>query len=363
MVSRRRILWGAGAVTLAGTGLYLAGRGPSYADSVAPIRAAMPARGGADMRYLVHHAVLAANSHNTQPWLFRTRGRLVQIAPDLARRTPVVDPDNHHLFASLGCACENLSLAASAAGAHAKVTFVSDTTGLQVELEQANPTDDPLFAAIRTRQCSRADFDGRAAVAADLTALEKAATIQGCRAILVTDKQAIARTLDLIVAANSAQIEDPAFMRELKSWIRFNAASAVETGDGLYAACSGNPSLPSWLGNALFSRLVTAEGENAKCVSQVRSSAGLAIFVSDDDDPAHWVQAGRSYQRFALQATLLGMKHAFLNQPVEVARFRPQLAQLLGIGEKRPDLIVRFGYGPDMPRSMRRTLAEVMTAL
>ncbi|MEO6715718.1 MAG: hypothetical protein ABIM50_00505 [Novosphingobium sp.] len=65
----------------------------------------------------------------------------------------------------------------------------------------------------------------------------------------------------------------------------------------------------------------------------------------------------------ALQATLLGIKHAFLNQPVEVAAFRPQLAGLLGIGSKRPDLVVRFGYGPDMPKSMRRPVADVMTAL
>jgi hypothetical protein len=121
--------------------------------------------------------------------------------------------------------------------------------------------------------------------------------------------------------------------------------------------------LPSWLGNALFERVVTAEGENAKCVSQIRSSAGLAIFVSDENDPAHWVQAGRSYQRFALQATRLGLKHAFLNQPVEVEGFRLQLARLVGTGDKRPDLVVRFGYGTAMPMSMRRPIADVMTAL
>mgnify|MGYP003146510294 FL=1 len=187
--------------------------------------------------------------------------------------------------------------------------------------------------------------------------------VPGCRVSLLTEKPVMEKVLDLIVAANSAQIDDPAFMRELKSWIRFNAASAVATGDGLYAACSGNPTLPTWLGTRLFDRVVTAEGENAKCISQIRSAAGIAIFVSDANDPAHWVQAGRSYQRFALQATLLGIKHAFLNQPVEVAAFRPQLASLLGVGDKRPDLVVRFGYGPDMPMSMRRPLTDVMTAL
>ncbi|MGH1559991.1 hypothetical protein ACRAWD_24530 [Caulobacter segnis] len=32
--------------------------------------------------------------------------RAIEILPDLSRRTPVVDPDDHHLFVSLGCALE-----------------------------------------------------------------------------------------------------------------------------------------------------------------------------------------------------------------------------------------------------------------
>jgi hypothetical protein len=68
-------------------------------------------------------------------------------------------------------------------------------------------------------------------------------------------------------------------------------------------------------------------------------------------------------QRWAEDGFCSGMKHAFLIQPVEVARFRPQLAGLLGIGDKRPDLVVGFGYGPDMRKSMRRPIADVMTAI
>ena len=362
-MNRRHLLLGVSATAAVGAGLYLTGIGPSYPQAVSPMRAPISARSYADMRYLVSHSVLAANSHNTQPWLFRTAERHLVIEPDSRRETPVVDSDNHHLFASLGCAVENLTLAALVAGAKANTVLVPDAAGLRVDLERVSPEQDPLFAAIRSRQCTRADYDGRNVDTASLRLLEQAAAIPGCQVILITEKLLIAKILDLIVAANSAQIGDPAFMRELKSWIRFNAASAISSGDGLYSACSGNRALPSWLGNALFDRVVTAEGENAKCVSQVRSSSGIAIFVSEQDDPAHWVQAGRSYQRFALQATLLGMKHAFLNQPVEVAKFRPQLAALLGVGDKRPDLVVRFGYGPDMPMSMRRPITDVMTSL
>jgi len=73
-----------------------------------------------------------------------------------------------------------------------------------------------------------------------------------------------------------------------------------------------------------------------------------------------WVRAGRACQRFALQATALGLKLAFMNQPVEVASLRPELASLVGTPGRRPDIVMRFGYGPAMPFSARRPMAAVL---
>ncbi len=95
---------------------------------------------------------------------------------------------------------------------------------------------------------------------------------------------------------------------------------------------------------------------------QVRSSSGLAVFVSEVDDKTHWVEAGRAVERFALTATTLGISHAFVNQAVEVAAVRRRLADRLGLGARRPDFIVRFGYGPEMPRALRRPVDEVLAA-
>jgi hypothetical protein len=49
-----------------------------------------------------------------------------------------------------------------------------------------------------------------------------------------------------------------------------------------------------------------------------------------------------------------------INQPVEVATLRPRFASHLGIGTGRTDLVVRFGRGPTMPRSLRRPVEAVM---
>jgi hypothetical protein len=104
----------------------------------------------------------------------------------------------------------------------------------------------------------------------------------------------------------------------------------------------------------------TKNGENLRYESQLRSSAGVAVFVSEKNEPAYWVEAGRCCQRFALQATALQLRHAFINQPVEVPTVRKQFATYLGIDSHRPDLVMRFGYGPELPRSLRRPVDQVI---
>lgn len=72
---------------------------------------------------------------------------------------------------------------------------------------------------------------------------------------------------------------------------------------------------------------------------------------------------GRASQRFALQATALGLKHAYINQPVEVAALRPELAELVGLPGRRPDLVMRFGYGPALEFSARRPPVLIATGV
>lgn len=149
-------------------------------------------------------------------------------------------------------------------------------------------------------------------------------------------------------------------MRELKHWIRFNEGAAVKTRDGLFSASSGNPRVPNWVGDLVFRFAFTEASENDKYARQLRSSAGAVAFVAESETRASWVQVGRSSQRFALQATALGIKQSFINQPVEVPALRAQLADFLGLSGRRPDLLMRFGYGTALPMSLRRAVSDVI---
>ena len=135
-VSRRTVLQflglGAGVVAVAGAtgltwraidgGVFATGTGPAYAawDEADPT--------GQDPRNLVRAAVLAANAHNTQPWLFIVSGERIELFADMTRTIGAMDPLLREMHLSLGCALENLVLAGPPSGLTAQVVLLPDPT-------------------------------------------------------------------------------------------------------------------------------------------------------------------------------------------------------------------------------------------
>jgi hypothetical protein len=258
-------------------------------------------------------------------------------------------------------AAETLVLAAAATGRVAEMDLSASHNGaITFVLRSGKPIENTLSAAIPRRQSTRADYDGKPVSADELHILASAAAVAGVHTVLITERQQIDNVRDLVLAGNTTQMNDAAFIRELKHWLRYNPRDAIRHGDGLFSVASGTPALPSWAGPFLFDRLVTASSENKRYASQLDSSAGVAIFVGARADPDHWIRVGRACQRFALQATALGMKCAFINQPVEVPGLRPALASLIGAAGERPDIVMRFGHGPDLPFALRRPTSAVL---
>lgn len=300
--------------------------------------------GSLDPRELVRFATLAASSHNTQPWKFRVRENSITVLPDFTRRCPVVDPDDAHFFKSLGCAAENLVHAAAAQGHAANVAFDAAEEGVVVRFDRSDSARaSDLFRAIPRRQCTKTAYDGSLISTGQLRLLEQAGMGSGVRAIILTAPPDLNSVTEYVTRGNHAQLSDPAFRKELVSWIRFNPGAALRTGDGISGRTGGNPSLPTWLAKLAFGLILTPKAQADVDARNIRSSAGLAVFVASREDKAAWVEVGRAYERFALQTTALDLRSAFVNQPIEVRSLRPQFESWLGLRGEHAHLIVRFG--------------------
>jgi hypothetical protein len=291
-------------------------RDSSYAETVKQTwrhNEGVPTGAETVQRELVRYATLAPNGHNTQPWRFRLSSDRIDIVPDLSRRTPVVDPDDHHLWVSLGCAAENLRQAAAAFGRHAEVA--PTLAGVRITLSLASTSRSPVFEAIPLRQSTRGEYDGRALSNSELRQLETAVADGQVQTVLVTDRTKMAQIEEFVVAGNTAQMADPAFVAELKAWIRFSERDAVAHRDGLFSASSGNPTLPSWFGSVVFGLVFTTQSENEKYVKHLRGSAGVAVFAAE-----------------------------------------------MKLGSRRPNMVVRFGHGRTLPPSLRRPVDALIEA-
>lgn len=366
MLTRRGILTGGAAVlVLGGAGAVLSMRQSAerYAGFAAQLREPLQATGAS--RDLIRYATLAPNGHNTQPWLFQEDSQAIAIRPDVSRRTPVVDPDDHHLYVSLGCAMENLEIAARTLGRPGDVK-VEGEGGAAFVFSGPSGSADPAVAdlckAIPLRQSTRSLYDGRPLASDILDTLAERTRADGVDVVLLSERSVLDRVRDLVIAGNDQQMADAGFVRELKQWLRFSPQAAMDRGDGLYAPASGNPPLPDWLGPLAFDLAFKPATEADKYARQMDSSAGVAVFSAKAEGPAGWIEVGRVCQRFCLMATVLGLKTAFVNQPVEVAGLRSEMAALAGLGNRRPDIVLRFGRGPTMPYSPRRPVESVLRA-
>jgi len=129
-MTRRSFLTGAGVVTVlvAGGGVWRASdRGVFSVGEGLAYEPWKNWRGdaGDGALALVRAAILAANPHNTQPWLFRVSKSRIELYLDTKRNVGALDPFLREEHIGLGCALENLMLAARAGGYDASLNLLA----------------------------------------------------------------------------------------------------------------------------------------------------------------------------------------------------------------------------------------------
>ena len=315
----------------------------------------------ADFEFLVAQAVKAPSGHNTQPWRFRQKESTVEIHPDFDRRLPVVDPDDRELFVSLGCATENLCLAAQTKGYKSAVS-VGDKGVITVSLaEEAGVKPSPLFNQIDARQTNRSVYNGEE-IALDV--LKKLQSIRSEKGISVHYYARQTKQFNdieqYVLQGNTNQMQKEAFKAELKSWMRFNKKHQDQTLDGLSYAVFGAPNVPRWMAEPIMSMAINAKTQNKADREKIASASHLVLFTTRENSRREWVSLGRTLQRFLLTTTELGIVHAYLNQPNEEVEIALEMTRTLGLAGEYPTILLRIGYGRQQAYSKRRAVKDVI---
>jgi hypothetical protein len=118
--------------------------------------------GSAEPEALVGAAILAANPHNVQPWLFGVERNAIDVFGDATRQSAAMDPLGREFYIGLGCAVENLAVAARAAGLSGGVRLIAnpgnELHAARIALVRAAARSSPLYAAIASRRVNRGPY-------------------------------------------------------------------------------------------------------------------------------------------------------------------------------------------------------------
>lgn len=314
---------------------------------------------------LVKLATLAPSKYNTQPWAFVIEDDAVRICPNLSRRLPVADPDNRALYISLGCALENLFIGAACYGLRADIEYnlaPGEEHSVVVRLTRTLTCqgDAQLLRAIADRQTTRGMYSGDRIAPADLRMLVEASREPGVHFGLLTDPHEVRPIFAAVRESNRRLLADKSLLTEMLSWIRFTRKETESRRDGISNTVLGLPQLPAWLVGRTVRRLVLRRGLRDR-EKFIRGSAAVMLFAVSGNDPEHWIAAGRSFERVALTAASLHIRHSHLTPACDVVQTRIQLSSFLGLSDtETPVLLLRIGYADPLPASLRRPVAEVL---
>jgi hypothetical protein len=313
--------------------------------------------------FLLHYVVLAPSGHNTQPWLFKIDGDTVELYADRSRALPVVDPDDRELTISCGAALLHLRVALRHFGYTGAVIPFPDPDDpdllARVRLGKSwepSAGEHELFQTITMRRTNRQAFEQREVPASVLVALQEMAHAEETWFYVVQgecDRSAVA---NLVALADRMQWTDTHFRRELLAWTRSNRSQRRDGSPG-YALSLGD--LASYVDPVLARTFDVGNGQAAKDRQLAAGSPVLAVLLTDVDTAYDWLMTGQALERILLYARSQGIWASFLNQPIEVPQIRLMLHNIIErVGF--PQVLLRMGYGPEVPPTPRRSVNEVL---
>ncbi|MGB7601830.1 MAG: twin-arginine translocation signal domain-containing protein [Candidatus Sulfotelmatobacter sp.] len=375
-MNRRSFLKGAGVVTVAVVG---GGVWRAYDQGVFSVGEGSAYQPWKDWRTdsqsgpltLVRAAILAASPHNTQPWLFKITNSSIELYLDPRRNVGALDPYLREEHIGMGCALQNLLLAAAANGYQAALTTLPGKLSpipadpaakllARVDLVPGKPQVSELYDAIPHRHTNRGPYIPQKPLPREFVdALGRLTSDETDVKLFLFTAEADRKKLAAIISASNDVIyADPEVDRGSGRWIRSRWSEVQKFRDGLTIDAFGQTpfvtaaikTMPLWLDRWIASR----GPKDGYSQLMMRASLMGIITVRDRYDQENCLRAGRIWQRAHLLATARGVAGRPCNEAVEMidyerAHERPalrsaQLGELVGETAWQPTFVFYMGY-------------------
>ncbi len=313
--------------------------------------------------FLLRYAVLAPSSHNAQPWHFGLKNDTITVSAEYQRALPKADPENRLLFCALGCAIENIVVAADYFGWKTQVKYAvkkqSDWIAT-IDCVSKAPTQlsqRHLIFAIPSRHTNRLAYEKLQPPAEIIDQMRQSGD-EMVTVHIITDDNTKRHLADLINVARIEAMEQKPFRAEMAAYKKNNWTHSPLGMPGFDMGFSLVRSVltPTVLRHYNVARLMV----QAELQLLTHSTPVMVVVATKADTPEAWVRAGRVLEHLLLEAEAKGLRTAVTVAATQVGNYYQAVQKLLRISE-RPQICFRLGYGTRMsPHSPRFTAAEVL---
>jgi len=318
---------------------------------------------------IVAAGILASNPHNSQPWIFRVTPSTIDLFAVPERQIGVIDPFRREMYIGLGCAIENMRLAAAAEGFKADIRLLPDPItelhAASIFLAESSPATLDLYEAIPHRHTNRAAYDTTRSVEESIfSGINALVTESTVSLFWFKDESARAKFGEVAISATEALIADDQQSLDSHKWWRQDWDQVQESADGITLDAQGLGSFISGMGKFLpdLSRQSNDQSfaKNMREITIPSAAAFGVLAVPDGKDNTQRLQCGQIWQRIHLWATTQGLAMQPLNQICERADRESQLGIEPVFGKSIADLIGDDQWQAIMPFRLGYPTAEAL---
>jgi hypothetical protein len=303
--------------------------------------------------------VLAPSSHNSQPWKFTVGDGSILVTPNEHRALSVSDSNQRQLFISLGCAIENIIVAADYYNLRSDLVHSSEGGTLITFVEEMRREKDEqhLIFSILRRHTNRNPYISSEEINPDfLNRLHRLSTAD-IQVNFIGKGKRHAEIADVVIQAGITAMENKGFRQELSRYIKTNFTySSV----GMPAFGMGIPTVVSLAAPSMVRHINMNKLARKKDEALLKMYTPIFCIVSTrGDNIQSWLDSGRIFERITLEAEKQNIKTAPMAAAIQIGEFYRELQSILS-STFRPQVFARMGYTSIVtPHSPRLSMREV----
>ena len=339
---------------------------------------------------------LAPSGDNLQPWRFRVDGDRLLVIDDPTRDHSLFNVQNLASYIAIGALLENIIVVASRHNYRADVSYFPNPAERDLIARvsfRPGANVDALADAIERRRTNRKPYRRHPLdeeifkkLAPDRSRFSK------LELVWLNDRVALKKIGAVVARADRLLFENPRIHDHLFSTIRWSAAEAAATRDGLpietlELGALGSKAfriLKNWSVVKTLNRFGFSKAAAGQSALLMRRCSAAGLIIAPDISPASFLAVGQAFQRLWLEATnaslalqpmtavvflqlksILRDHHGLTPDQVTVVEsLRADLAKAYGVVEPQvPAMHFRIGYADEpAARTLRRPVAKVLEA-